>query len=608
MSYIPNSGSVVAFQGTVPFSVLGQNTGSIISVQQGSVAAVIVGGSIATSSPANQSVSGTVNVGNFPASQAVITQPSIAVNIIAGSIAASFTPPANQSVSGTVQVDVRGSVATVIIGGSIATTTGNSSVQVLNFPTNQSVSGAVSVSNFPTTQNVSGSVVSFQGTSPWVDVIQGSVATVIIGGSILTTSTANQSVSGTVGASIIGSVPVTGNVFVNGSVAAILTASTNQSVSGTVGASIVGIGPVTLTANTVASSQFGLNGVTANTVGSTISTVGMPMTMVQITSNPSINGVVNFEGTADNSAWVPIQAVNISTYQVSSLASSDGDWSINTTALQGVRTRLSNWTAGSIFTRGFAVPMGDARITVASGNQSVSGAVFISGSVLSQQTGTVITSVSGNVTVVSSLAGGIFPVSGSVAAVVTNSVNVNGSVAAFMLGNSSILNIWRSPSIVGTYLEDAAHTSADRGLFVLGVRNDTMASVTSADVEYGPITIGVAGEIVAANGATLTKWVQGTADFRQGNTGASIIVVANGVASIFQYITGVQVANMGSASVLVTLAAGGSTLGYTIAPAGGGSNILYPNALKTPGSFGLAASISGIASVLVSAQGFISKV
>jgi hypothetical protein len=65
---------------------------------------------------------------------------------------------------------------------------------------------------------------------------------------------------------------------------------------------------------------------------------------------------------------------------------------------------------------------------------------------------------------------------------------------------------------------------------------------------------------------------------------------------------------MGSASVLVTFAGGlGSILGYTIAPAGGGSNIIYTNALKTGENSAFTASISGVASVLVSAQGFISK-
>ena len=65
--------------------------------------------------------------------------------------------------------------------------------------------------------------------------------------------------------------------------------------------------------------------------------------------------------------------------------------------------------------------------------------------------------------------------------------------------------------------------------------------------------------------------------------------------------------NMGSSSVLVTLASSGSILGYSIAPAGGGSNITYPNGLKTPSNGNFAASLTGIASVLISVQGFTAK-
>src|SRR3990167_10576045 len=55
--------------------------------------------------------------------------------------------------------------------------------------------------------------------------------------------------------------------------------------------------------------------------------------------------------------------------------------------------------------------------------------------------GSVAAVVTNNVTVVSSIAGGIFPVSGSVAAVITNTnVNVSGSVAAW-LGNSTNASI-----------------------------------------------------------------------------------------------------------------------------------------------------------------------
>lgn len=207
-------------------------------------------------------------------------------------------------------------------------------------------------------------------------------------------------------------------------------------------------------------------------------------------------------------------------------------------------------------------------------------------------------------------------VQGSVAVAFSAAANqsVSGTVGSSVLGwvpiqasNTSVLTIWQSASISGTYAEDAAHTSGDRGIFALNVRNDTMASITSADGDYSPMEVGPTGEVVTAN-SPITKWVRGTADLRVVQ-GASVTAIAAQGASVFTYITGVQVANMGSASVLVTLGGGlGSVLGYTIAPAGGGSNIVYPNALKTGENSAFTASISGTASVLISAQGFIAKI
>lgn len=62
-----------------------------------------------------------------------------------------------------------------------------------------SIYGNITTSSTPN-QSVSGTIQTQ---------VQASVAVVIIGGSILTSSTANQSVSGTIGASIIGTAPVT---------------------------------------------------------------------------------------------------------------------------------------------------------------------------------------------------------------------------------------------------------------------------------------------------------------------------------------------------------------------------------------------------------------
>jgi hypothetical protein len=162
-------------------------------------------------------------------------------------------------------------------------------------------------------------------------------------------------------------------------------------------------------------------------------------------------------------------------------------------------------------------------------------------------------------------------------------------------------------SITGTYGEDTAHVDGDKGLFILGVRNDNLASVASADREYESFTVGPVGEQIVSN-APFTKWVQGSANLST-NSGGSVAIIAAQGASVFTYISGLQVANMGSASVLVTLSgATSSVIGYTIAPAGGGSNIQYTNGLKTSENGAFTASISGQASVFISAQGFIARI
>lgn len=202
-----------------------------------------------------------------------------------------------------------------------------------------------------------------------------------------------------------------------------------------------------------------------------------------------------------------------------------------------------------------------------------------------------------------SVSGAITAPPGSVMAVRTD----NASVITVSTNVGSVIATLQAASIVGTYAEDAAHGSADKGLFVLGVRNDLMASVTGADLDYSPMTVGPVGENIIAN-APINKWLSGTVDHRI-TLGASVQALAAQGTSVFTYVTAVQVANMGPASVLVTIAGGlGSILGYTIAPAGGGSNIVYPNPLRTGENSKVTTSISGIASVLVSMQGFSAKI
>lgn len=277
---------------------------------------------------------------------------------------------------------------------------------------------------------------------------------------------------------------------------------------------------------------------------------------------------------------------------------------------------------------------------IASGNQSVSGTVGASiiGWVPIQPSNTSIITRWADSSVISVPVGSTIAVlqSSSIIAIVTGSVlavgntSVSGTVGASIIGwvpiqpsNTSIITrwadssvlavpvgstvtVWQIPSVVGTYAEDAAHTTGEKGVFTLAVRNDTLASVTSADRDYSQVAVGPVGETITAN-APITKWIRGTADLRV-VLGASVTAVAAQGASIFTYITSAQVLNFGPSSVIVTFAGGlGSILGYTIAPAGGGSNIVYPNALKTGENSAFTASISGTASVIVSAQGFIAS-
>lgn len=155
-----------------------------------------------------------------------------------------------------------------------------------------SVTGTVSVGNFPLS---AGSVVAFQGTTPWVTSQNGSIATVIIGGSVaaMFTPPANQSVSGTVQAQLQST---------NASVITVGSPVANQSVSGTVGASLIGLSPVSV-------SNFP---VTQNVSGSVVA-------FVSGLQGASVSGTVNV-GSLPTSATASVYAVLSSVTSVSILS------------------------------------------------------------------------------------------------------------------------------------------------------------------------------------------------------------------------------------------------------------------------------------------------
>lgn len=180
---------------------------------------------------------------------------------------------------------------------------------------------------------------------------------------------------------------------------------------------------------------------------------------------------------------------------------------------------------------------------------------------------------------------------------------VSGSIAATFTppANQSVSG---TVGVTGNYAEDSAHTSGDVGVLTLGVRNDTMSSVTSADGDYGAISLGPVGEVITAP-APITKWWSAQTSVMYGT---SVQALAPQGGSIFTYISGLQIMNDSANASRVKITGGlGSVLAWTIAPATGGSNIVFTPAIKTGENSGVSASISGISSVYLTMQGFISK-
>ena len=150
------------------------------------------------------------------------------------------------------------------------------------------------------------------------------------------------------------------------------------------------------------------------------------------------------------------------------------------------------------------------------------------------------------------------------------SVAVLQSITPWITTNvGSIAVQWQVPSIVGTYAEDAGHTTADKGLFVLGVRNDTLASFVSADLEYNAFSHDSAGRV-------LTKpFAPDETAFTYQNSvvSGSVTLVKASAIGKRSYITDFWLVNSGSVATLITWQDGSaSTLGYAVAPAGTGAN------------------------------------
>lgn len=158
--------------------------------------------------------------------------------------------------------------------------------------------------------------------------------------------------------------------------------------------------------------------------------------------------------------------------------------------------------------------------------------------------------------------------------IVVPGIGVLGSVATLQ-GTTPWITTIQANSIAGTYAEDVAHVDGQRGLFMLGVRNDMVTSFVSADRDYTPIGVDSFGRTLvkaAPEEARIQSVISATA-------GTTSLLAAGGT-GLRTYITDAFLTNVSSNATLVSFIDGdNSVMGRTIAPATGGSNMV---SLATP--------------------------
>ena len=136
--------------------------------------------------------------------------------------------------------------------------------------------------------------------------------------------------------------------------------------------------------------------------------------------------------------------------------------------------------------------------------------------------------------------------------------NISGSVLSQQLGTRTTSVVGSIPSslLTGTY----------------GHRNDAVASFLGGDLSWRPVATDSAGRTLIRPFAPEEARIEGYVSTT--NTSITTLVAAAG-AGLRNYVTDIWIANTGAAATLVTFSSGGgaSVLGYTIAPAGSGSNL-----------------------------------
>jgi len=463
------------------------------------------------------------------------------------------------------------------------------------------------MSYFPLT-----SVTTLQGTNPWyvgnssVQLVPGSQAI----GSVAALQGTNPWIVGTNSGSVIatqiaGSVM---NVNISGSVATVGTVAANQSVSGTVGASIIGL-PFFGVAGSVAAvgSITALQGTSPWLITGSVATrmlTGVASTFLQAGVN-AIGSVAVLQGT---NPWLignsSVQLVPGS-QAIGSVATLQGTnpWIVNVPTPSYIAYQL----AGSVMATGVTVTTGPSSVQLLQGVAAIGSVAVLQGTnpwVTNIVQGSSSVYLQAGVNAIGSVA----TLQGTSPWLITGSVmnTMTRGVASVELMSTSASIMVNTPA---TFAANSAWSQNKSVMATGGLRNDTLASITAADNTYSPFAVGPSGETIVAN-SPITKWLNVTTSVM---TGPSIAGFVAPGASIFNYVSGVQVTNPGTVAAHVAFYEGlggvpASILFYAMAPAGGGSNMVFPNPIKTAlANKAINASVSAHASVYVMMEGFTVK-
>lgn len=256
---------------------------------------------------------------------------------------------------GSIKASIIGIVSISATGGSVGLLAGTSAI------------GNVAING--------GSVQALQGTSPWI--ITGSVQASL-------TPAANQSVSGTVGASVIGTVPVTQTTnpwIITGSVQASITPAANQSVSGTVGASIIGQLPAgTAVLGSVAALQSTNPWIVSSSIAGGIFPISGSVAAVITNTSVNVSGsVVGFQGgarTISGSVLTVLAPVASLIAGVTSILTTTTQVSVLATPAGAQRYYITQIMATNAATTGTFVDIYDGPNIVFSGFAAASGGGF----------------------------------------------------------------------------------------------------------------------------------------------------------------------------------------------------------------------------------------